>query len=70
MDKENYLKYIGDNIVRIRKSQNITQEKLANRLEIHGFSLRRIEKGKVNTTIWMLKKIATELNVEVYELIK
>ena len=69
MDKETFLKNVGKNIVRIRKERNITQEKLANLLETHGYALRRIEKGEVNTTIWTLKKIAKALDVDIKELL-
>ena len=55
---------IGDNIIEIRKSKNLTQEKLALESEISLSYLRLIEHGKANPTINELLKISHALNFD------
>ena len=55
---------IGDNIIEIRKSKNLTQEKLALESEISLSYLRLIEHGKANPTINELLKISNALNFD------
>jgi transcriptional regulator with XRE-family HTH domain len=69
MEDRIFLRKIGDNIVKIRQSKGLKQIELATMLEMEDSSLRRIEKGRVNSTILMLRKISTALNVELKELI-
>ncbi len=70
MSDEEYLKKIGRNIVSIRQSMGLKQIDLASRLEMEDSSLRRIEKGRVNSTILMLRKISDALGVELIQLLK
>ena len=70
MSDEDFLKRIGENIVRIRQSGGMKQIDLATKLEMEDSSLRRIEKGRVNSTILMLKKISDALGVELIQLFK
>ena len=65
MEDKEYLKLIGDKIVAIRKEKNLSQVELANSIGMEDSSLRRIEKGKVNSTILMLKRIAEGLGVSI-----
>ena len=69
MDNNEYLKNIGDNIVSIRQEKNLSQVELANSLDMEDSSLRRIEKGRVKSTILMLRKIAKGLGVNIERLI-
>ncbi len=69
MEDNKFVKEIGENIVRIRKEQNLTQKELSYRLEIEDSALRRIEKGRTNPTILTLKKIATALKVNISDLL-
>lgn len=70
MNEDAFLKKIGENIVRIRQEKGLKQVDLAARLEMEDSSLRRIEKGRVNSTILMLKKISDALEVNINELLK
>ena len=70
MTEEGFLKKIGNNIVNIRLSKGLKQVDLASKLEMEDSSLRRIEKGRVNSTILMLKKISDALEVDINELLK
>lgn len=71
-DKEelNYLKTIGDNIIRIKKEKNLTSKFIYESLEIDKSNYRRIEAGKTNISILLLNRISKILNVDLEELIK
>lgn len=68
-DKE-YLIKLGLKIVHIRKEQNLRQIDLSDLIGIEDSALRRIEKGKVNSSINMLRKIAKALNISIDQLVK
>ena len=68
-DKE-FLKKLGKRIVELRKQKSLKQIDLAGILEMEDSSLRRIESGRVNSTIVMLRKISKALNVSIDELLK
>jgi putative transcriptional regulator len=70
MNDEDFLKKVGDNIVKIRTEKGLKQIDLAICLNMEDSSLRRIEKGRTNTSILMLRKIAFELNVSVKDLLE
>jgi len=65
-----FLKRIGENIIRSRKARGLKQIDLANMLEMEDSSLRRIEKGRVNSTILMLKKISDALGIDLDQLLQ
>jgi transcriptional regulator with XRE-family HTH domain len=61
---------VGRNVLRIRKSKGITQEKLA---EISGFSQQYIsglEKGERNPTIVTIYELSLALGVNFIDLLK
>ena len=68
MDKRVVIKQIGKNIQKIRKERKITQENLAELINIETISMSKIETGKSYPTSENLSKIANILNVEPYEL--
>ena len=69
-DKEKkYIEAIGKNIVLAREAKGFTQVELANSINMEDSSLRRIEKGRVNSTILMLKRIAEGLDVSINSLL-
>ena len=55
---------IGKRIQTRRQEQNITQEKLADRVGISVVYLSKIEKGRVYPTLETLSNICTELDTE------
>lgn len=63
------LKTIGNNIVKLRKEQKLTQEDLCGLAEIDRSYLSEIENGKANVTIKSLVSIAKALNCDVQNLI-
>jgi len=61
---------VGRNVLRIRKSKDMTQEELA---EISGFSQQYIsglEKGQRNPTVVTIYELSVALNVNYIELLK
>lgn len=69
MTKEVYLKNLGKNIARLRELSNITQTELALRCDKDRQSLNRLEKGRINPSIFYLREIAAELKVSLKDLI-
>ncbi|MCY1719240.1 helix-turn-helix transcriptional regulator [Prolixibacteraceae bacterium Z1-6] len=69
MEKEDFLKKIGENIIRLREEKGLRQIDLAIELNIDDSSLRRIESGRTNPTIITLKKIADVLKVNLSEIV-
>lgn len=65
-----YLKKLGDKIIRLRKEKSLRQVDLADMVGIEDSALRRIEKGKVNTSINMLRKIAQAFKIPLGSLVE
>ena len=61
---EQLLADLGAIIKNRRLELGFTQEKLAHQLDIDDSNLRRIESGKVNTSVSMLQKILKSLDLE------
>ena len=66
----NTLELFGKRIKEIRKSKYLTQEKLAELIDVDPIQVCRIENGACFTTFETLNKIAKALNIEIYELFK
>lgn len=58
----------GDHLRFLRKSRNMTQEKLAEKSGLSVQYLGDVERGKVNPTIAILEKIGSALEVSLVEL--
>lgn len=65
----NIKKRLGRRIQELRKSNKLTQEQLAEKIEIGTSNISYIETGKFYPTPETLGKIAKALNVEIYELL-
>lgn len=61
-------KLLGEQIKRLRKARNFTQEQLAEMIEIAPRNLSRIEVGECFVTAETLEKIIAALNVTAEEL--
>lgn len=70
MTDEKYLKLLGERVFALRNKKGWTQAELAEKLDTQHTAVRRIEKGQVNSTINMLRKIAKELGVSITDLVK
>lgn len=62
---------LADNLKRLRKAKDLTQEKLARLTDLTNNTIIKIETGKnQNPTLDTLKRIAKALDISVDELIK
>jgi transcriptional regulator with XRE-family HTH domain len=59
---------IGKRIQELRKATGLSQEKLAEKADISSTYLSRIECGRENPTLDMLIKLASALEVEMWEM--
>ena len=64
VDKEKYLFMVGKRIKYLRSLNALSQAELARRCYKDQQAIERIENGKINTSIYMLKIIADALGVE------
>ena len=63
------LVFSGAKLKKIRKSQFLTVEELAVRINTSTSHLRKIESGKQTLTISMAKRLALELDIYIDELL-
>ena len=56
---------IGKNVLRLRKSKNITQEQLALVTLVSPNYICRLEKGSVNPSLRILRKISRKFHVKI-----
>jgi len=70
-DKEDelFLKNLGKRIKTIRKERNIKQVDLGYSCDLDKSNMNRIEAGNTNPSILILRKISTELGVNLNELL-
>lgn len=69
-DEADLLIKIGQNVQRLRKEEEISQEALAAQCGINRSYLSEIENGKRNTTILNLHRIAVALDINLEILIR
>ncbi len=63
-----FLKELGEQVRKCRKAQGITQEYLANTINVEISQISRLERGILNASISMLKDIAIALNLDLKDL--
>lgn len=61
--------YVGNNVRSLRQSRGMTIEQLAFEVGIEYTQLSRIERGRINTSIYQLFLICKALNVNFSELV-
>lgn len=59
---------LGKRIRRARKDRKITQEELADRVDLHYTTISRIERGISNPPVQTVNKIAKALKVDISDL--
>ena len=69
MNGNNILERFGQNVQRIRKERNISQEKLAELAGLHRTYIGMIERAEKNITLCNIEKVANALNVKISELV-
>lgn len=60
-------KLLGKKIKQLRKEKNLTQEELAELIEIETPSMSNIERGKFAPSVETLQKLSNVLNVGIWE---
>ena len=68
MEKEEFVKKVGLGIRNLREEKNLSLEQLAFDAGIEYSQLSRIEKGKINTSIYSAYNIAKALGITMSEL--
>ncbi len=68
--EQKYLKAFGKRLAEVRKNRGITQEALAEKLDISAVSITYLETGRRWPRILTLHRIADALDVEFEELFK
>ncbi len=68
--EQKYLKAFGKRLAEVRKSRGITQESLAEKLDISAVSITYLETGRRWPRLLTLQRIAKALDVKVEELFK
>lgn len=58
MEKEVFLKKLGENIKRLRQEKGISQAELARLCDKERASIERIENGKINPSAYVLYEVA------------
>ena len=69
MNSENILERFGQNVQRVRKERNISQEKLAELAGLHRTYIGMIERAEKNITLCNIEKVAKALGVKISELV-
>ncbi len=64
------LQLFGNNVQKIRKQKNISQEHLAELAHVHRTYIGMIERAERNITLVNMEKIANALDVEIADLLK
>lgn len=68
VDEQKFIYNFGKRLATIRKRKGITQEKLADIIEVHRTYIGFIEQGKRNPSIGNVHKIAKALKVPIKDL--
>lgn len=68
MTKDQFLVKFGQKLSSIRKVKGISQEQLADAIEVHRTYIGFIEQGKRNPSLWNIQKIASALHIDMKEL--
>lgn len=61
-------KQLGEKIQRVRKDKNISQMRLAEMIGVQTTTVGNIERGKTDTSVYTIFKIAEALRVHIKEL--
>ena len=69
-NKDSILIQFGKNVSKLRKSQNLSQEKLAQKSGLHRTHIGMIERAERNITLLNIEKLANGLGVSIDELFR
>lgn len=63
-------KQFGDHLKVFRTSKGLTSAELARRCFMESSNIARLEKGRINPSLFILKKLAAGMEVEIDEFLK
>lgn len=63
-------KKFGEHLIMMRKSLGITPAELARRCYMERSNIARLEKGRSNPSLYVLKKLALGMDIKLEELLK
>jgi transcriptional regulator with XRE-family HTH domain len=63
-----FTKKLGENVARLRREKELTQEQLSERMGIVKQNISRLERGGVNPTAYFIFKLSKALEVPVEEI--
>lgn len=63
-------KQFGEHLVKLRKAKGITPAELARRCYMERSNIARLELGRTNPSLFMLKKLSLALGIEIEQLLK
>ncbi len=69
-NQNSILVQFGNNVSKLRKSQNLSQEKLAQKSGLHRTHIGMIERAERNITLLNIEKLAIGLGVSIDELFR
>ena len=69
-EKEELLKRFGEHIVKIRLKKKMSGAELARRCFMDKPNITRLEKGRINPSLFYLKKICAGLEINLKELFR
>lgn len=70
MDKNKFIKKLGDNLKKARKNEGMTQEQVSDLCGCVKQNIQRAEAGKVNPTAYFLYRVSRALGVPVSDFFK
>ena len=69
-DRLKLQKRFGDHLKKVREAKGLTPAELSRRCFMERSNIARIEAGRLNPSLFLLKKLATGLEMELEELLK
>lgn len=69
-NEDRFILMLGERIAEIRKEKGFTQVSFSAKSGIHRAALAKIENGRVNPTIIVLKRISDCLSIDLDELLR
>lgn len=69
MSRAKTLEHVGNQVAKLRRKNNLSQEKLAELVNVHRNHIGRIERGETNIPILTLLNLCKALKVESNEIL-
>ena len=69
-ERPKFQKRFGEHLKKIRMSKGLTMSEFARRCFMESSNMARIEAGRINPSLFVLKKLAVALEISLEELLK